>query len=71
MQKFHFIIFFPLSFVNLLRHAIDFFQKKCYSFFMIDLHTHSQFSFDSTAPLEKMVARAAELGMAYYVALII
>ena len=33
---------------------------------MIDLHTHSQFSFDSTAPLENMVARAAELGMAYY-----
>ncbi len=33
---------------------------------MIDLHTHSHFSFDSNAPLEDMLARAKALGLTYY-----
>ncbi len=36
------------------------------SFLLADSHTHTSFSFDSQTPAEKMVQRAAELGIKHY-----
>ena len=49
------------------RPPLAFARPACYTEGMItDIHTHSTFSADGRSPLPKMLARAAELGAAYY-----